>query len=235
MSNHLKALFAFVLCGVALVCGACAGKNSSSVAAKTDDATAVDSIPEPEPPSLVDRVGRLFRPEPVVVEVPAGSELAARVLDSLSSETSRVGDDVRAEVTRPLSADGIVAIPAGSTVEGEVTAAHPPKIGGRAALAVRFTTLKLPSGQEVEIAAGASWTGKSEKGKDAGTIAGGVVGGAILGHQVDGKKGKVLGGIVGGAAGTAIAHGTHGKPLVVPAGTALGLTLDRPVRVAVPG
>ena len=169
----------------------------------------------------------------MVKEVPAGTALAVRFLDGLSSETSAVGETVRAEVARPVRVGGVETIPDGSTLLGEVTAARPPKIGGRAALAVSFHTLQLPSGETADIAAGASWAGKSEKGKDAATIAGGVIGGAILGHQVDGDQGKILGGILGGAAGTAIAHGTHGRPLIVPAGSIIEMKLANPVQVEV--
>jgi hypothetical protein len=235
MSKHLKHLIALGLCAAAVAAGACAGKDSSTgaAAAAGEPVAARPASGPAASPSLLERVGRLFRREPVVKEVAAGTTLAVRFIDSLSSETSDVGQGVRAEVTRPVTVDGVETIPAGSTAQGEVTLARPPKIGGRAQLAVRFTTLKLPSGAEVPIAAGASWAGKSEKAKDAGTIAGSVIGGAILGHQVDGGKGKVVGGILGGAAGTAIAHGTHGRPLVVPAGTAVELTLETAVRVEV--
>ncbi len=237
MFNYWKHLIVPVGCVAALVAGACTGKNSSLAEAQTESAQTTAGPAEPrdgEPsPSLLERVGHLFGREPEVKVVPAGTELAVRFVDSLSSETSRVGQGARAEVTRTVRVDGVETIPAGSTLEGEVTAAHPPKIGGRAELVVRFTRLQLPSGDEVPIDAGASWIGKSEKGKDAGTIAGSVIGGAILGHQVDGRNGKIVGGILGGAAGTALAHQTRGRPLVVPAGTAIVVELEDPVRVEI--
>jgi hypothetical protein len=231
--HRLTQALLVAFCSVSIVAFGCAvGKNSSTNTQESrSEPTATRSADRS--PTLLERVGHLFAPESVVKVVPAGTALAVRFLDGLSSETSAVGETVRAEIAQPVRVGDVEAIPNGSTLLGEITAARPPKIGGRAALAVSFHTLQLPSGQTADIDAGASWAGKSEKGKDAAAIAGGVIGGAILGHQVDGDQGKVLGGILGGAAGTAIAHETHGKPLIVPAGSVIKVKLSNPVRVEV--
>ena len=232
--NRLSKALTVALCAASLAASGCAaGKNSSTTAEESRPEKSVAGRSAERSPTLLERVGHLFTPETVVKEVPAGTALAVRFVDGLSSETSAVGETVRAKVARPVRMNGVKAIPNGSTLLGKVTASRPPKIGGRAALAVSFHTLQLPSGETAAIDAGASWAGKSEKGKDAATIAGSVIGGAILGHQADGDKGKVVGGILGGAAGTAIAHQTHGKPLVVPAGIVIEVKLGNPVRVAV--
>lgn len=219
--------FLIVVCAASVVAGGCAGGKNSSITG--EERAAVAERPAP----LAERIGNLFRPATEVKEIPAGTAMAVRFVDGLSSETTGVGRRVRAEVARPVTVDGVEAIPDGSTLLGDVTVSHPPKIGGRAALAVSFHTLQLTSGKTAPVEAVVSWRGKSEKGKDAATIAGSVIGGAILGHQVDADAGKIVGGIVGGAAGTAIAHKTHGKPLVIPAGTVIELRLAAPVRVEV--
>jgi Glycine zipper 2TM domain len=235
--HHPSKAFPALLVLAAVVAGGCAaGKDSSTTGAPAATGTTADAdaAQNDRPVSLLERVGHFFRPKSRVEEVPAGTMLAVRFVDGLSSATSEVGESVRAEVARAVSVRGVETIPGGSTLIGDVTVAHPPKIGGRAELAVTFHDLQLPSGEMVTVDTGASWTGKSEKAKDIATIAGAVVGGAILGHQVDGgDRGKVVGGIVGGAAGSAIAHETRGKPLVVPAGTVVELKLGAPVRIAV--
>ena len=42
-----------------------------------------------------------------------------------------------------------------------------------------------------------------------------------------------MSGILGGATSTAIAHQTHGKPLMVPAGIVIEVKLGNPVRIEV--
>jgi hypothetical protein len=183
---------------------------------------------------IFDGIARFVRNEPTIVEVPAGTSLAVSFENGISSNASQVGEAVQARVVEPVTIDGVEAIPAGSVMIGEVTAAHPPKIGGRAQLAVSFYSLELPDGTSVPISAGSSWIGKSERGKDAATIAGSTIGGAILGHQVENDdKGKVIGGLVGAAAGTAIAHKTKGQPVGVAAGTVVQMPLDAPARVEI--
>lgn len=182
-------------------------------------------------------LARVFRREPVMVEVPSGTVLAVRLLDGVSSQDSRAGDPVRAAVAGEVRVGEHVAIPAGAELHGTVADAHPVrKIGGRARLAVRFHTLELPSGESVPIAAGFTRVAKSETPRDAATIAGGAVVGAILGHQVDdGDAGKVVGGLAGAGAGAAIAAHTPGQTIALPAGTNLRLTLRAPATVEAQG
>jgi hypothetical protein len=212
-----------------LLAPACSREPAGRPAA-AEPAGAPAAAAEPAAPSVTRRIVEIFKPEPVVRTVPAGTRLGVRLAQGLSSEVSQVGQPVRAEVTRAVSVGGHQVIPAGAVVRGEVTAARPPKIGGRAQLALRFHTLELPDGSH-PVAGGASWVGKSEKGKDIATIAGGAAAGAILGHQADDAQGKGVGGVLGGLAGTAIARKTHGKPLTVPAGSVLEVELEAPVTV----
>jgi hypothetical protein len=177
----------------------------------------------------------LFSSEPVVKQVPAGTPLAVRFLDTLSSHQSQPGARFATEVADPVVVDGVVAIPAGARVVGAVVEARAPRIGGRARLALSFDRLELPGGRELPIEAALARLGRSEAGKDAGTIAGSVVGGAILGHQADDAQGKAVGGIVGGAIGAAVAAATKGKPVVIPAGAVVSLELRRPVAIEIQG
>jgi hypothetical protein len=184
-------------------------------------------------PGFLDRL--LDRP--VVVEVPGGTVLAVRLLDGVSSQASRPGDSVRARVEQDVRLDGRVAIPAGAELRGTVADAHPVRrIGGRARLAVRFHDLRLPSGESAAVDAGFSRVARRETPRDAATIAGGALVGAIVGHQVDDDdEGKVVGGLAGAGVGAAIAARTRGERIELPAGTALRLKLRAPAAVEVRG
>jgi len=176
------------------------------------------------------------RSESVVKTLAAGTELQVALDTAVSSATSKVGDSVRAHVTQPLVIDGATAIPEGSSVVGTVTEAVPvKKIGGAASVGVRFDAVELP-GQTVVIDASIQQKAKSETGKDAGTIAGATVGGAILGRVLskhDKTKGTIIGAVVGGAAGTGAAVATKGKEVEFAPGTPFVLKLEDATNVTV--
>jgi len=176
------------------------------------------------------------RSESVVKTLAAGTELQVALDTAVSSATSKVGDSVRAHLTQPLVIDGATAIPEGSSVVGTVTEAVPvKKIGGAASVGVRFDAVELP-GQTVVIDASIQQKAKSETGKDAGTIAGATVGGAILGRVLskhDKTKGTIIGAVVGGAAGTGAAVATKGKEVEFAPGTPFVLKLEDATNVTV--
>ncbi len=189
-------------------------------------------------PPRVRSHSRSRQPEPrVAVTVPAGTTLDVELAKTLSSATSRVGDIFRTRVVQDLhTPDGDVAIPAGAEIVGEVTQAVPlnRKIGGQAALGLRFTDLVLPSGETVPIQASLERQGKSESKRDAATIGGAAAGGAILGNILSrGNRGSgsVIGALIGAVAGTAIAAHTRGEEVEIPAGSVVGLSIDQAVRL----
>ncbi len=172
-------------------------------------------------------------PEPIVKTLPAGTLVDLIILDGRSSETSKPGDSFRARVAQDISRDGVVVVPAGSVVRGEVTEAVPlKKIGGTAKVALRFSEIELTTGSSVPIEASIAEQGKNETKRDAATIGGAAAGGALLGRILGkGGKGALIGAIVGGAAGTAIAAKTKGEQVEIPVGTEISIALNRPVDV----
>lgn len=168
-----------------------------------------------------------------VVQVPAGTELQVELVDGLSSGTSLAGQEIAGRLTADVMVDGTVVLPAGSSLTGTVTETVPrKKVGGKALISLNFDHVVLASGQTVAISAPFTEI-KSETGKDAATIGGAAVAGAILGHQVSEKHGKLVGAVLGGAAGTAIASKT-GQEIELPAGTILAVPLDQGASVSVP-
>jgi hypothetical protein len=189
---------------------------------------APEPAPAPEPP-------REELPRTASVTVPAGTQIDVEFTRRLASNTSSPGDSFRARVSEDLTQDGLVAIPAGSEILGEVTDAVPlKKVGGQARLALRFTDLVLPSGRTVPIDASFVQEGRNETRRAAATIGGVAAGGAILGRILSkGNRsgGGVLGAILGAAAGTAIASKTPGEEVIIPEGSVVSLRLDGAVEV----
>jgi hypothetical protein len=113
-----------------------------------------------------------------------------------------------------------------------VSQARPPqKIGGRAVLALAFDEIETPAGELVPLSAGLARAGRSEVAKDAAIIGGGALGGAILGEALHEGEGGTVGALVGGIAGAIGAKKTRGKPVILPSGTTLHVSLDAPLTV----
>jgi hypothetical protein len=257
-----SSLYMRVMLIVSLVCGlamltACQ-QSQRSAAETAEEPTPVVQTEEPgaqpETPSPPAEVARVEpprpvarprprpkpvpkpEPDPIVVRLPAGTLINVELIDELSSGVNLPGDTFRSRVVEDVMYDGYVVVPAGSTVVGaveEVASAKNKKIGGRASLLLSFEEINLGTGN-VAINAWVTHKGKSETPKDAATIGGAAVLGAIIGHQVsDDDKGTAIGAVVGGAAGTAIAAHTDGKEVIVPSGSVGSLELGAPVDVKV--
>jgi len=176
---------------------------------------------------------RFFGPEERKVVVPEGTVLQVSLAETLSSHASAPGERFQAIVLVDVAIDGVVAVPAGARLEGVVTEAVPArKIGGRARLSLVFDRLEA-NGAEAPIRASIARVGKSERAKDAAIIGGSTIAGAVLGEEVDEGEGGVIGAIVGGLAGAAAAKKTHGKPIVLEAGTEIAVRLESPVELTV--
>ena len=173
----------------------------------------------------------------VQVTLPASTALELEFAQSLSSEESAVGDPVRARVTQDVVENGVVAVPAGSEVTGQVTEARAvKKIGGQAKLAVMFDMLRLPTGEQTPITSSIEFLGKKQTGKDAATIGGSAAGGAVLGRVLGGKdkdKATAIGAVVGAAVGTAVAANNKTDPVLVETGQTTQALLVEPVHLTV--
>lgn len=185
--------------------------------------------------------------QPVAAQltVPAGTEIDATLQDALSSKTAKTGDTFTAVVAQPVrAANGAVAIPAGTVINGEVTESEQgktlPMVRGKGRLAFRFKDMTLPShrsfpveatllsvhdkkaGSEGEVT---SSTGGKTVAKDVGIGAGlGTVAGLIFGSAL---KGLAIGAIAGG--GYVLA--TQGKDVEIPAQSGMKLRLDQALSI----
>ncbi len=175
-------------------------------------------------------------PEYREVTVPAGTTLAVELTSAVASNTSHVEDPVRGTVRRAVRIDGLEAVPAGTTLIGHVTSAHPAgKVKGRASIAFRFNTIDLPgdAAREPISTAAYSRTSRATKQKDATKIGAGAGAGAIIGGILGGGSGAAKGAAIGGGAGTAVVLSTTGDEVGLPAGTPVTIHLTAPLVVRV--
>ncbi|MGQ0429919.1 MAG: glycine zipper 2TM domain-containing protein [Gammaproteobacteria bacterium] len=196
------------------------------------------SKPSSRPASSKPAATTAAAPKPVAsgprqYTVPAGTSLTVELPAAISTKTARVGDRVSGYLTSDLVVDGKVVARAGALLQGSVSEviSGSNKIGGTPTLGFTFDNLTLADGSDATVSGSVTQVAaKSDTGRDTAKIAGGAIAGAVIGHQVDGDKGKIIGGLLGAAAGAAAAKKT-GTEVELPAGTQLGFTLNRPVTV----
>jgi len=182
------------------------------------------------------------------IEIPAGTKIPVALKNTISTKSNHVGDPIYAQSTFPVVVDDRIVVPAGTYVQGKISAIKPAgRIKGRAEVLVHFTTLIYPSGYTVILPGSlenapavekaqvkdreGTIQGESNKGKTAGTIAEPAAQGAVIGAVARGGEGALIGAGVGGAVGTAIAALSHGNEVKMGPGTTLEVVLQRDVLV----
>jgi type IV secretory pathway VirB10-like protein len=169
------------------------------------------------------------------VVVPASSVLGLQVETPLSSERTQIEDRVEARVTRDVTSEGRVAVPAGSRVLGSVTVVERGgKMKERARLGVRFHTLVLADGRQVPLRTETIVReGDSPSNESARKIGGAAIGGAILGAIIGGGKGAVIGGAAGAGGGSAAVMAGDRNAATLPAGTVVSVRLSGPATIEI--
>lgn len=197
------------------------------------------AAPAPPPVApLVDAQPRVETPPVPQIEeitIPASAVIGLEVETPITSERARVEDRVEARVTRDVYADGRLAIPAGSRVTGSVTLVEKGgKVKERARLGVRFHTLVLADGRQIDLRTDTIYReGQSPSGESSRKIGGAAIGGAVLGAIMGGGKGAVIGGSVGAAGGTAAVMAGDRNAATIAGGTVVTARLVSPVTLEV--
>jgi hypothetical protein len=179
---------------------------------------------------------------PKLYSVPAGTHLHARMNDTLSSKTSRIGQKFTATVTDPVySSNGVMVIPSGSTLTGRVDSVKPAAKGGKpGTIDVSFVSLQTPNGtrrvingtltdlytDDAKTDAEGTASGDRMKHRKLIFIGGGGAGGAVLGAAIGGGKGALIGGLLGAGGGYLGQKLTKGEEAEVRSGTEFGVYLN---------
>lgn len=165
----------------------------------------------------------------------AGTEVVAALQQTVASDKSSVGDRVSLRTVDPMPLGGGVTIPAGSTINGEVTHVKGAgRLGGGAELTLRFHELVLTDGTTVPITCDPfRLEGKGDSKETALEIGGGAVAGGIVGGVLGGKKDIAKGAAAGAVVGTGVAIATKGNQIVLPVGQKLNVKVTEATTVTV--
>lgn len=199
------------------------------------------------------RIGILVLSLPLLCsasEIPQGSHVALRMVNSITTRTAKEGDFVYMTTATPIAANSQIVVPVGSYVQGVVSkSVHSGRVSGKAELGIRLDMLTLPDGRVVRIAprlaavesedTSQKVTGKESQiqqgsghGEDAKTVATLAGTGATMGAVVDRSvRGAGIGGGAGAAVGLAAVLLTRGKEVALRQGSTVDVVFDRAIPV----
>ncbi len=161
--------------------------------------------------------------------IPEGTVVSVRMIDSIDSDVTGVGERFRASLEEAIVVDGKEVAPRGADAMVQVAKVEQAgKVSGREEVAVELSALTI-EGREYTLNSNyAEVESKSKTGKTAKTAGGGAALGAIIGAIAGGGKGAAIGAGVGAGAGT-VYSATRGTNVRIPSETLLTFTLREPV------
>src|SRR5437762_13585972 len=137
-----RAFYAAAL--VALLINVTACSNQPSVTNADSDSLAPRSVPAE---AAADR-----KPVEVKTTVPAGTKLRVALLDAVSSDKSRPGDQFLASLTEPVVVEGKTVLAKGTKVRGRVVdAVESGRVKGRAMLGLTLTQIVTEEDKSLSI------------------------------------------------------------------------------------
>jgi hypothetical protein len=166
-------------------------------------------------------------------ELPAGTPLVVRMIDSVDSERDAIGKTFRASMDEPVvDRNGNPLIPRGADVLVKlIDDQQSGKIQGRTILTLDLMSVTI-NGRIVDINTQSITEKSASRGERSTKVIGGTaVLGAIIGAVAGGGKGAAIGAGAGGAAGTAAEIATKGQRVRIPSETRLTFALQQPVRL----
>ena len=199
---------------------------------RADSSSSSDSDPDRPVLRRTENVMRPDNPPPppptmVSGTLPAGTNLVIRMIESVDSETNRVGQSFRASLDQAVMVDGETVIPRGAdAVVKLVDSKDSGKLTGRAELTLSLQSVSI-NGRMVDINTQSINKESASQGEKTAKTAGGTAAvGAIIGAIAGGGKGAAIGAGAGAAAGAGSQVILGGQRVRIPSETRLTFVLD---------
>jgi hypothetical protein len=219
MRNHLLLTSVLAVAVLSSVLTGCSGVPNSGNAATTDQtAQAGNTAAAPfantteaksEKKGLFGGSSSLV---PTTLTLPAGTLVAIRLQNTVSSATASPGETFEAVLDEALVVKGETVAPRGAAVTGRVVEA---KSSGRLHDSgyLRLTLASITiNGKSTPVQTSTLFAkGANHNKRNAALIGGGAGAGALIGGLAGGGKGALIGGLVGAGAGTGGAYATGQK------------------------
>ena len=166
------------------------------------------------------------------ITIPVDTTVTIRMVDSVNSETSRLGETFRASLDEPVYVGGQEVIPRGADVLTKlVEDQQSGRIQGRTVLTLALSTITV-NGRPVDVTSTDVKTESSSRGARSAKVIGGTTAlGAIIGGIAGGGKGAAIGAGSGAAVGTGAEVLTGGQKVRIPSETRLTFRLQSPAQL----
>jgi hypothetical protein len=154
------------------------------------------------------------------------------MIESVNSDTSRLGQTFRASLDEPIFVNGQEVVSRGADVLTKlVEDQQSGKIEGRTVLTLALSTITV-HGTPIDVTSSDVKTESSSRGnRSAGVIGGTAALGAIIGAIAGGGKGAAIGAGSGAAVGTGAEVLTSGQKVKIPSETRLTFRLHTPIQL----
>lgn len=166
------------------------------------------------------------------VTIPAGTLVRVRMSETLDTAHLKSGTYFQATAANDVYQGGILAIPRGAILQGQVVQAkNAGELGGSAELKLELTGINL-EGKVYPISTEV-WSNKgpNKAGYTAANTTGGAALGAVIGGIIGGGPGAAIGAGVGGVSGLGVSSATNGPRLILPAESQMDFHLTSPATV----
>jgi len=165
--------------------------------------------------------------------IPTGSKVVIRMIDTINSETSKVGETFVATLDEAIVLEGVEVIPRNSDIRGRIANVNEAgRVAGKAELGLELTQV-IVNGIPYSITTSEyQELGESRGGQSAKRAGVGAGVGAVIGAIAGGAKGAAIGAGVGAGGATAVQIMTKGEKLNIPSETKLEFTLRTPLVIA---
>jgi hypothetical protein len=166
------------------------------------------------------------------VTIPIDTTVTIRMIDSVNSETARLGETFRASLDEPIYVNGQEVIPRGADILTKLVADQQSgKIQGRTVLTLALSTITV-NGRPLDVTSTDVSQESSSRGARSAKVVGGTAAlGAIIGAIAGGGKGAAIGAGSGAAVGTGAEVLTAGQKVKIPSETRLTFRLQNPVQL----
>jgi hypothetical protein len=163
------------------------------------------------------------------VNVPAGTRILIRMIDSIDSSKQQTGYRFTATLETNLQVDNVVVAPRGTKVYGRLAAAESAgRMSGSSQLTLELTDILINGTAYPLLTSTYEVKGQGEGKKTTRKVIGGAGLGALIGGVAGGGKGAAIGAAAGAATGTAVAASKKGQQLSIPSETLLEFRLQQP-------
>lgn len=166
------------------------------------------------------------------ITISADTRVTVRMIDSVDSDTARLGQTFRASLDEPLAVNGQVIAPRGADVLTKlVQDQQSGRIEGRTVLTLALANISI-NGQRVDVTSSDVTQESASRGQKSAKVIGGAAAlGTIIGALGGGGKGAAIGALGGAAAGGAVQVFTSGQKVKIPSETRLTFRIQNPVQL----